>query len=519
MRRQIHYYSRFVLSGEIVEQRSDLPFLPQRGSIDLRRLLEALEAAVTSKAGTVILILKNLSIGWSQIEEIHRLLEQLKEAGKECVVFLEVATNRTFYLALGASRIFMTPAASLELTGLRSEQFFLKNLLELLGVQPHIAHIGAYKSAGEIFSRQQMSDRSREMLDSILEDIQGRLREKLDGRCGPSQDSQRLIDEGPYTPEEARQRGLIDGICYEDELCRHLFADKEKSRELPLSKLLRKEGFFRRALTFRRPRLAYLVLEGMIVPGESRRTLGRRAFVGAETVARQLKALRKSRRVKAVVLRINSPGGSAPASDLIWREVLRTDREKPVIATFSNVSASGGYYISVAARKILAMPSTLTGSIGIIRGKFEIRGFLEKLGITVDWIDKGRHAGYESSLRPFSQEEEAIVEKQMRWFYEELFLKKVAEGREQSLEEVRKVAEGRVWTGAQARQRGLLDEIGGVLDALQLARREAGLAQRRVRVVAYGPRRSLRDLFSLPGMGPSRGSELLALMAEFIRIR
>ena len=233
-----------------------------------------------------------------------------------------------------------------------------------------------------------------------------------------------------------------------------------------------------------------------------------------------LRAAAKQKRVKAIVLRINSPGGSALSSDLIWREVKRANESKPVIVSFGDLAASGGYYIATAARRVLAAPSTLTGSIGVIGGKLNLEGLFAKVGISVDAIEKGERAGYTSLARPFSAEEAEIVREQMRQFYEELFLEKVAQGRQKSRDSVRQAAEGRVWTGAQALELELLDEIGGLLEAFKAARSEAGLPEtRKARIVTYTKKWSWRNLLSLPFASPVSEERVFALLSGIWSIR
>lgn len=281
-----------------------------------------------------------------------------------------------------------------------------------------------------------------------------------------------------------------------------------------------REGFFKRLLTFRRPQIAYLVAEGILAAGAARHSVGRRPILDSETIIGFLRDARKRKRVKAVVLRVNTPGGSALASDLIWRELRLTDEEKPVIVSFGDMAASGGYYIATAGRQILGMPGTLTGSIGVIQGKFNFRRLLDRLGITVDWLDKGERAGYSSPTRSFSEQEGRLIQEQLREFYEELFLKKVADSRHRPVEKIRELAEGRVWTGAQALDNGLLDRQGGLVQAVEAAQQAAGLPkEKKVRVVRYAKRRSLRDLLQPPWQATLSGNPILALMVDEFEIR
>ena len=469
-------YVKITLSGEVVEEPLPFPFLSPHRQLGLPLLLEIIDAARRHKAvDAMLLVIKNVSIGWGKIQELHHELERFHEAGKRSLAYLEVADNRSYYLASGTQRLYIPPSATLDLVGLRAEMFFLKNLLGYLGVEPQFFSLGEYKSAAETFTRENMSEAHRSMMDSILTDLQRQLMEKVALRRGVSQDQvQEWIDQGPFTARRAADLGLVDGLCYEDQVEGILKESKPALKLLPNSKLKLREGFFKKLITFRRPQIAYLVAEGILASGAARHGVGRRPLLDSETLIESLRTARKRKRVKAVVLRVNTPGGSALASDLIWRELRLTDEEKPVIVSFGDLAASGGYYIATAGRQILGMPGTLTGSIGVIQGKFNVRRLLDKLGITVGWLDKGERAGYSSPTRPFSEQEGRLIQEQLREFYEELFLKKVADSRQRPVEEIRELAEGRVWTGAQALGNGLLDRQGGLVQALESAQGKEG---------------------------------------------
>ncbi len=497
-------YLVLTLKNAVVEERSESIF-SSKAQTDLLQLLTIIDAARRSRRiKLLVLIIRNVSIGWAQIEEIHAELEKFHEAGKRSIAILQQADNRLYYLACGAQEIYLAPSGGADLVGLRAEILFFKNALEYLGVEPELISLGQYKSAGEMFNREQMSEASRAMSTSILKDLQERILARLAAARGIDRTAvQELIDGGPYTARQAVERGLVNGLLYEDQLEELASQKVPRGQACPVGDLDPREGWFKRLLTWRRPQIAYLVAEGLIMPGESRRGRGPRPLIGADSMVEALKSARESKRIRAVVLRLNSPGGSALASDLIWRAVKLTGETKPVIISFGNVAASGGYYIAVAGRRILSMPATLTGSIGVIGGKFNVQKLLSRIGITVDSVETGARSGYLSITRPFSESEEEVVREQMREFYEELFLKKVAEGRHKSVEQVREVAEGRVWTGGQALANGLVDEAGGVRRAIELARSEAGLAGRKTRLLRFARRRRLLDFLPLPLFGAS----------------
>ncbi len=512
------FYITLKLRGQVTEETPSLSLFSRKEYVGLRRLLQVIATAREHKRiQALALIVKDLSIGWAQIEEVHRELDRFHQAGKRSIIYLDAADNKRYYLATGAQKIVLPPPASLELLGLRAEVLFFKNLLAYLGVEPELFSLGEYKSAAEMFTRREMSEASRRMGDAILSDLQERLKTRIASRVSQDADTvQTWIDQGPYTAAQALEKGLIDGIRYEDEIDALVKQDLGQGiRPLPADKLRIGEGFLKRLFTPARPQIAYLVAEGIINTGESRRGRARRPVLGSETIIDFLRTARKKKRIKAVIVRINSPGGSALASDLIWREIKLTDEKKPVIVSFGDVAASGGYYIASSARRILGMPSSLTGSIGVISGKFNLQRLFSNIGVSVDWLDKGKRAGLHSAVRPYSNDESQVIRDQMRHFYEDHFLEKVAAGRRKSVDEVRTLAEGRVWTGSQAHGNGLLDDIGGIMEALKIARREAGLAdEAKMRVVRLTRRRSLSELFSFPLMETTLDDGVQALMPE-----
>lgn len=486
--------------------------------MDFQWILRTLETARNEKSiRAILLVVKNSHIGWGQIEEIHNELKRFHETGKRSLAYLEQGDNKAYYLACGAQEVYLAPAGTLELVGVRAEILYFKNLLAYLGIHPQLFSLGAYKSAAEIFTRENMSEANREMTAAILGDLQVRFNEKVAAsRRLTTARAQELMDTGPFSAGQALQVGLVDGLNYEDQMQQILEKSIPGIQHYPDARLRFREGWIKRLLTLRRPQIALIVAEGIITSGESRRSRGRNPFLGSETLVGFLRDVRKRKKIKAVVVRINSPGGSALASDLIWRELKLTDEKKPVIVSFSNMAASGGYYIAAAGRRIFSLPATLTGSIGIISGKFNLSELFKKIGITVDSLDLGRHAGYLSPSRPFQEEEARLLQEQMREFYEEHFLKKVSEARRQPVDAVRALAEGRVWTGNQAKTRGLLDEIGGFAEAIEAARQEAKIpAQQKVRLLRYRKKRSWRELFAIPGVESIPPTRLLALAEEW----
>lgn len=511
------YYMKIVLSEEIRETPPAFGWLGRRRQTSLRDLLRAFDGlARHPRVESLLLVVRSLSAGWGQVEEIRAGMQKIRKAGKRCITCLESADNRSIYLASAADEIYLLPASTFELIGLRIESFFLKDFLDELGIQAELLPVGTYKSAGEMFTRTEMSEASREMMLAILGDLQQRVVSAVAEHCGLSEEKIReFLDGGPLTARQAAEAGLVNGLAYESELEERLKEPPEGLAPIPARKVIGKEGFVRRRLHPRRPEIAYLVADGMIVQSSSRRTQGRWPILDSRSLIEQIQAVRRRRRVKAVVVRVRSPGGSGLASDLIWHELQGLNQDKPVIISFGDVAASGGYYLSTAGRYIFANPSTLTGSIGVIGGKFSAGPLIDRLKVKVDSVELGAQAGYASLTRPFTPSEVDNLRQHLEDFYERLFLPKVAENRRTEIDRIRKVAEGRVWTGAQAREVGLVDALGGMSEALEEARRRANLKPGRFRVVTAVPRRSLFDLIKmvLPiGMARER---LLALWQDF----
>jgi len=480
------------------------------------RLSSALRmAAADKRVSGLLFVVRSFNGGWAQAEELGVLIEKFRASGKKAFVYLEKADNLSYYLASGFDRVFMPPAATLELIGLRIEKFYLKNLLEYAGINPDLISIGKYKSAGEVLVREGMSEPDREAMSAILEELSLLFQKRLARGRGIREEAlPELIDRGPWTAGLAEENGLIDDICYEDELEKKIF-------ELSPGKLVdasrrQKRGLLHKLLALRKPKIALIAAAGKITDGPSRHTLLGNQLSGARTLKKQLSDARKKKRIKAVVLRIDSPGGSATASDLIWREISLTARQKPVVCSMGNTAASGGYYLASAADHIMASEATLTGSIGVIGGKFDLSGLLEKMKIKTEALQINSQAGYSSVTAPLSPREKARLRELLSDFYENLFLRKVALKTGKSPDQLRPLAEGRVWTGSQALASGLVDSTGGLDASISEACSRAGIPRSKCSLVVLSSRSRLRDLVSL--RGTVSGSRVLAILPSFIRI-
>ena len=481
-------YLDLLLKDEIVEGHPESSFFSRKSKTALHEIVEILHrAAGDRRIAALLLTIESLDSGWARLSDLRRALSKFRQSGKPIYCLMQDAGNSEYYLASACSKVFMPPAAHLRLVGLSVEAFFLGEVLDRFGIQAQIQSIGEYKSAAEMFTRTEMSAPAREQIEALLDDSFDELCRALMDRGFSREEIAEQINHGPYTAREAVERKLLDGICYQDEVPEKLKGELgEKILPITAGKYSKRDGFLKLLFTFRRPRIAIVNVVGHIDTGESRRNQAGRDVAGSDTIRAFLDHAEHSRRVRAIVLRVDSPGGSGMASDLIWRKILLVGKKKPVVVSFGDVAASGGYYISAAASRIVAEPTSITGSIGVLAGKFVAREIMNRLTVHRDSIQRGAHAGYESLFKEFSQEEWEQLHRQISEFYREDFVKKVAEGRKLNEEAVDQAGRGRVWSGKRAKEQKLVDEIGGIFEAIQQARKLAGIPDsKKVRVVHY----------------------------------
>jgi protease-4 len=472
------------------------PFLERRRT--LRSAVEMLRRAKTDARITGLLVMPAQTPSlWGKTQELRDAILDFKTSRKPVVAFLEFGGDQEYYLATAADRVFLLPSSTLDLKGLASYELFLRGSLDKIGTLPDFIHIGDYKTAPNIWTEKGFTPTHREMAESLNHDLFGQLVQGIaTARKKTEADVRALIDQGPFLPEDALRAGLVDGLAYQDEL-----DDKAKLGKGKLHLVDADEydpgGASWGPRLGTRPRIAIVFAVGTITSGRSgRSTQG--DVLGSDTLAESIRKAREDDSVKAVVMRIDSPGGSGVASDVIWRELMLTRAKKPVVASMSDVAASGGYYIAMPAHVIVAQPGTLTGSIGVLGGKFVTAGTFNKLGARLDGVTSGKHADIYSPTRPFSPEERAKLEAQMEAFYDQ-FVEKVAASRHTTPERIDAIAQGRVWTGRQGKEIGLVDELGGLTKALAIARQRAKLpAEGGVDLVVYPPRRSLFEMVADP---------------------
>ncbi len=445
---------------------------------------------------------------WGKVQEIRDAVLDFRKSGKRISAYLEYAGEREYYLATAAEKIYLVPSSSLDVTGMATYEVFLKGTLDKIGAQADFEKIGDYKTAPNQLTQTTFTPAHREMTESLTRDMYDQLvRAIAETRKKTVEDVRALIDEGPFLARDAHRLGLVDALAYEDQL------DDQGAVSMNGTVEGESYGRSRRSVLPRgAPRIAVVYVSGIINSGDSGFDPLNGDVAGSTRLVKAIRSARADDNVRAIVVRIDSPGGSSIASDVIWRELTITKNEKPsrpLVASMSDLAASGGYYVAVAAPSIVAQPATLTGSIGIYGGKFITGGTFDKLGANIESVIIGRNAGIASPDRPFTDSEREKLRVQMRDFYDG-FLQKVASSRKMTVEQVDKLGQGRVWTGAQAQQNGLVDALGGLDRAIALAKERAGIAaDTDVEIVNYPARRSLAELLveQLSGSGNDRQLE------------
>jgi len=447
---------------------------------------------------------------WAQLQELHDAMTAFRASGKSLVVYMEYGGAGDYFLASAAERILMMPAGSLDVSGLATYEVFLRGAFDKLGVYPDLLHMGEFKSASNTFTERGFTPAHREMSRSLNRDAYDQLVKAIaTGRKKSVEQIRAALDDGPFLPEEAKAAGLIDDLAYDDQI--DDASPVQGTRRLEGDDYLR--GFVPGVGTG--PRIAVLYAVGTIASGDSSFDGPGGSVLGSDTFVEWIRKVRADSSIRAIVIRIDSPGGSAIASEVMWRELMLTRQVKPVIVSMGDVAASGGYYMAVPANVIVAQPGTITGSIGVVTGKYVLKGAFDKLGIGTDSVSDGKFAEIYSPFRQFTPAERAKVEAQMQSTYE-LFVSRVAEGRRSSPEKIDAIAKGRVWTGKQARELGLVDELGGLDRAIALAKEHAKLdVTKPVSLVIYPQKRSLVDLVSNPlGLGLGASLELVTRRPE-----
>ncbi len=465
-------------------------------------VMEIRKAKVDKRVGGVLLKVTSLGVAWGKTDEIREAIADYRTSGKPVFAFLESTGNKEYYLATACDKIFVVPEGDIFITGLAANVLFFRGSLDKLGVEADVLKIGKYKNAPDQFTRKEMSEAHREVVNAILDDTFNRYVDAIARTRNKSvEDVRALIDNAPLSPEQAREANLIDGALYRDQVDEEFrkqlnYEAEEKLRIVTASEY---EDVTPESLNLNTgsERIAVIYAPGTITGGES--STGATQSTGSDTILKALKTAAKDKTIKAVVLRVDSPGGTSVASDVIYHavEVLK-QTGKPVVVSMGDYAASGGYYIAANADRIVAEPSTVTGSIGVFIGKPVVKGLYDWIGVTNEYVLRGKNAGLFRESEKFSDSERAVVEARLQDSYYNAFVPKVARGRKRDPEYIDSIAQGRVWSGAQARERGLVDEFGGLERAVQIAKELAGISSEKEvrRVVLPTPRTFLEKFFS-----------------------
>ena len=420
-------------------------------------------------------------------------LTAFRKSGKPVYACLTAPGTREYYLATAADKIFASPEDLIDVKGLKVEATYYKGTLDKLGIQVDVEHAGRYKDAGDMFSRTSMTPETRDVLNSVLDVMYGKLVAVIaESRKKTPEEVRALLDQGPFLAADAKAKGLVDELAYEDQALDAL----KKAAKLDALRKVSAKDYLRAhvgASGKRVPRIAYLVAQGDILRGRAADFLGEDTAISPEPIARQMRMIADDPSIQGVIFRIDSPGGDAVASDEILREARLLSQKKPMVISMSDVAASGGYYIAMTGDPVVAYPGTLTGSIGVVYGKPNLKGLYEKLGVSKEILKRGRFADIDTTSQPLTEEGRKKLQEGIQAIYKG-FVTRVSEGRKKSYAEVDTVAQGRVWLGAQAKPVALVDELGGIDEALTALRRKAHIEPGApIRLVPYPGRRSFFD--------------------------
>ena len=406
--------------------------------------------------------LSGLPLGWSQHQEIRNALRAFEDSGKTCTVWAEAFDNKTYYLASACSQIHLAPAGVSLVNGLSITQSYYADFFKEWGIEPNFAHVGDFKSAVEPYERTGPSDAAAEATNLLLDSLYHQLLVSIEQKLEMTRDEASLfVDNTPITPNDVLEKKMVDKLSYRNAIFR------EDNEYITTSAYLRQR---RTAWEEGSNTIAVLYAEGSIINGDSGSGIMGGSFIGDHTIRKQLNKILEDDSVKALVVRVNSPGGSGSASDAIWNDLRRIqDSGRPVVISMGDYAASGGYYISMGADYIFAMPGTLTGSIGVFGGKLNLEGLYEKIGIKLHTYKRGEQSNIFSATSNFSDSERQKYQEFLDGFYK-IFVEKASQGRKMSYDDLHAVAQGRVWTGEQALERKLVDELGGLEEAIAKAK-------------------------------------------------
>ena len=501
------------LEGDLPERTAvdyGVPFLSDQQPLSIVENWQLLRnAGADPHIRAIILEPRGLSVGWAKLEELRMDIANFKKSGKPVYAYLRGAGMREYYVASVADRIFTSPEDELDVKGLRAELMYVKGTLDKLGVEMEFEHVGKYKDAPDMFTKTGSSPETREVINALLDQFYGDFVGAVaEGRKKTPDEVRTAIDNGPFLGQEAVKYGLVDELAYEDQVVAKL-KDKSKSSDARISERDYVE-LAAPAGVEGQTKIALLVGEGEIARGSTNG--GNDGMITTAGMVKAIRQVRDDDSIKGVILRIDSPGGDGIASDDILHEAKLLSQKKPTVISMSDLAASGGYFIAMTGDPLVAYRSTETGSIGVFFGKPNLKGLYDKIGLHKELMTRGKFADIDNEGAPMNDVQRAKLRTEIEQFYKS-FVGKVADSRKRKFEEVEPLAQGRVWTGAQAKQNGLVDELGGIDRAIELVKQRAKLqASDKIKLVAYPPRKTLLQILT-------NREDLTALESRIVDLR
>jgi protease-4 len=484
------------LEGELPEQPPvtlPIPFLEEQQPMTMVETWQLLrKAGVDSRIKALVLEPRDLSVGWAKLEELRASIVTFKKTGKPVYAFLRGAGTKEYYVATAADRVFMAPEDELDVKGLRAELMFVKGTLDKLGAQMEFEHVGKYKDAPDMFTKTAPSPETLEVENQILDQYFGDIINVIaEGRKKQPDAVRALIDDGPFVGKSALDGGLVDELAFEDEM----YGKLKDAAKLESIKKVGERDYSRVEVAGvnGKTKIAFIVGQGEITRGGTNESVGSDGIT-ASGLVKLMREVENDSSIKGVILRVDSPGGDGIASDDILHEAKVLSSKKPLVISMGDLAASGGYFIAMTGDPIVAYPNTLTGSIGVFFGKVNLKGLFDKIGLATYTLKRGRFADIDTTTAPLDDEQRAKLRREIETFYKG-FVDRVAAGRKKPYDTIEPLAQGRVWLGAQAKQNGLVDELGGLDRAIEMVRDRAKISSsEKIVLVTYPPKRSVWDV-------------------------
>ena len=484
------------LEGELPEQppvTMPIPFLEEQQAMTMVETWQLLrKAAVDSRIRAVVLEPRDLQVGWAKLEELRGCILAFRKTGKPVYAFLRGAGTKEYYVATAADRVFMAPEDELDVKGLRAELMFVKGTLDKLGVGLEFEHVGKYKDAPDMFTKTAPSPETLEVENQILDQYYGDIINVIaEGRKKQPEAVKALIDDGPFVGKNALDAGLVDDLIFEDEM----YGKLKDAAKLESIKRVGERDYSRVEVAGvnGKTKIAFIVGQGEITRGGTNESAGSDGIT-ASGLVKLMREVENDSSIKGVILRVDSPGGDGIASDDILHEAKVLSSKKPLVISMGDLAASGGYFIAMTGDPVVAYPNTLTGSIGVFFGKVNLKGLFDKVGLATYTLKRGRFADIDTTTAPLDDEQRAKLRREIETFYKG-FVDRVAAGRKKPYDTVEPLAQGRVWLGAQAKQNGLVDELGGLDRAIELVRDRAKISSsEKIVLVTYPPKRTVWDV-------------------------